>query len=253
MVDKKFVFICGLHKSGTSILHKMLREHPRISGFKNTGVPEDEGQHLQTVFSTALPYGGPGKFAFFKKARLNEKSPLVTEENKNKLFNQWKKYWNLEKDILLEKSPINLLRTRFLQEMFENSYFIIIKRHPIAVSYATRKWWRWFIYTWKSLIKHWVTAYEIFEQDKEFLNNYYVVKYEDITKDTHKEMGKICSFIGIENFSIEMKMRSDINRRYFNRWKKDCKRKLFRKNWEKIINKFEYSVNRLGYTLKSVE
>ena len=44
------------------------------------------------------------------------------------------------KEFLLEKSPPNIIRTRFLQAMFPNSYFINIKRHPIATSLATKKW-----------------------------------------------------------------------------------------------------------------
>jgi len=112
----KNVFICGLHKSGTSIIHDILRQHSEISGFENTNVPKDEGQHLQSVFSTALPYGGPGKFALSPKAHLDEKSSLITAENKKKLFDEWSKFWDLGKTVLVEKSPINLVRTRFLQE-----------------------------------------------------------------------------------------------------------------------------------------
>ena len=56
--DKKFVFICGLHKSGTSLLFRILRDHPDMSGFTNTGVPKDEGQHLQSVYPPAWRFGG---------------------------------------------------------------------------------------------------------------------------------------------------------------------------------------------------
>jgi len=51
---RQYVFIAGLHRSGTSVLARCLREHPQISGFRNTGVPEDEGQHLQDVYPAAI-------------------------------------------------------------------------------------------------------------------------------------------------------------------------------------------------------
>ncbi|MEI2612689.1 MAG: hypothetical protein V9G20_28950 [Candidatus Promineifilaceae bacterium] len=60
MDNHQFIFIGGLHRSGTSILFKTLRDHPQISGFYNTQVPEDEGQHLQTVIPPAKAFGGPG-------------------------------------------------------------------------------------------------------------------------------------------------------------------------------------------------
>jgi len=54
-MDKKFVFISGLHRSGTSILHRILRSSEGISGFHDTNVPQDEGQHLQSVFNPQKP------------------------------------------------------------------------------------------------------------------------------------------------------------------------------------------------------
>ena len=50
MKDKKIILVCGLHRSGTSLLFQILRDHPDISGFRNTGVNQDEGQHLQSVY-----------------------------------------------------------------------------------------------------------------------------------------------------------------------------------------------------------
>jgi len=48
-VSLRIVFVAGLHRSGTSLVHRCLAAHPDVSGFADTGVPEDEGQHLQTV------------------------------------------------------------------------------------------------------------------------------------------------------------------------------------------------------------
>src|ERR1700691_2539156 len=75
-----FVFLGGLHRSGTTLLFRMLREHPEISGFENNKVkeewlaPEDEGQFLQTVYPPAVFFGGPGKFAFAPEAHMTEES-----------------------------------------------------------------------------------------------------------------------------------------------------------------------------------
>ena len=38
-IGQRMVFVCGLHRSGTSVVHRCLREHPEVSGFSDTGVP----------------------------------------------------------------------------------------------------------------------------------------------------------------------------------------------------------------------
>ena len=87
-MNHKFIFICGLHRSGTSLLDKILKEQKNISGLKNTNAPKDEGQHVQTIYPIAKTFGGPGKFGFNKLAYLNEKSKLITTKNRKKLFEE---------------------------------------------------------------------------------------------------------------------------------------------------------------------
>jgi hypothetical protein len=83
-----FVVLGGLHRSGTTLLFRMLREHPEISGFANNQDAnewlgaEDEGQYLQSVYPPAIFWGGPGKFAFSPEANLTEESEFLTPETR---------------------------------------------------------------------------------------------------------------------------------------------------------------------------
>jgi hypothetical protein len=255
MQEYKFVFICGLHRSGTSILFKCLKEHPAISGFKDTGVPEDEGQHLQSVYPPAKCYGGAGKFGFAPETHLTESSSLITEENQIKLFAEWSKYWDLEKPILLEKSPPNLIRTRFLQAMFPNSYFIIIQRHPIAVSYATHSHTRLIKFfnrnTIYSLMNHWLLCHEIFEDDKPYLNKCFVIKYEYFIKQPDLILSKIYEFIGLEQY-FRKEYVIDNNKKYFIKWNKLQSNVILRNYKKYLIKRFEKRINKFSYSLYDI-
>lgn len=241
----KFVFLCGLHRSGTSPLFRILREHPEISGFRNTGVPEDEGQHLQTVFQPAKAHGGPGRFGFIPEAHLTEDSALNTPESGRKLFAEWSKYWDLSKPCLLEKSPPNLIRTRFLQAVFPGSHFIVISRHPIVVSLAT---WKWSRSSLESLMEHWLHCHRLFEEDRPHLRHAHVIKYEDLIGATESELERIYSFLGLAP-RPSAPLNSAGNERYFNVWQKLAVEKRGRDLCHRIVAKYEQKVQTYGYSL----
>lgn len=250
--EHRFVFIGGLHRSGTSILFKCLREHPAISGFDGTGAPEEEGQHLQSVYPTALDHGGPGRFGFKAAAHLTEASPLVSEENRARLFAEWGRYWDTSKPFLLEKSPPNLIRTRFLQAMFPRSYFIVLLRHPVAVAYVTRKWSKTPLY-W--LLKHWLVCHEIFDADRKRLSKTLVLKYEDLVRAPDSSLQEIYGFLGVPAQPTRLGIRSEINSRYFDRWMRLRGRRdlLSRAYSSYLIDSFEERVGNFGYSLVDLE
>jgi hypothetical protein len=43
MKNNEFIFLAGLHRSGTSLLHKIIREHPEVSGFAKKGYRKMKG------------------------------------------------------------------------------------------------------------------------------------------------------------------------------------------------------------------
>ncbi len=241
---KKFLFICGLHRSGTSILHRLLCEHPLTSGFHNTGVAEDEGQHLQTVFKAAHEFGGPGEFAFHLDAHLTEDSSLINQSNKDKLMSEWGAYYDLQKPVLLEKSPPNLVRSRFLRQMFPGSIFVFIVRHPVAVSLATEKWSD---KTIAERLLHWHTAHSIMLDDIRAAEDCLVIRYEEFVKAPAEYLDRICDFAGIQRFLPTQRI-EDHNEKYFLDWQqrygteiRTLQAMLPRNN--SVLEHFGYSLN----------
>lgn len=238
----KFIFICGLHRSGTSPLFKKLRSHPQISGFHNTGVPEDEGQHLQSVIAPAKAFGGPGRFGFAPEAHLTETSLLAHPQAARQLFREWSNHWNMDKPYLLEKSPPNLIRTRFLEALFPNSYFIVLLRHPVAVSLATMKWTDLGV---ESLLDHWFHCHQIFDKDRAFLRNVLVIRYEDLVATTRDEMSRIYEFLRLSPLPAES-LDAGANSRYFKSW-----RETIAQNpalLSRVQEKFGRKMNEYGYS-----
>jgi Sulfotransferase family len=244
----RFLYIGGLHRSGTSTVFRCLREHPLISGFNDTGATEEEGQHLQSVYPPATAYGGPGRFGFHPEAHLTEASDLATADNRLRLFEEWKAYWDLAKPVLLEKSPPNLIRARFLQELFPNTYFVIVTRHPIAVSYATQKW----SYTsLAELIEHWLVCHEKFRQDEQHLRRLLVLRYEDFVEQPQTALRRIYSFLSLPDHSNPIEVREDANEQYLNLWRtgQDGPPSEDRIDTDRIKSQFERRVAAFGYSL----
>ncbi len=246
----RFVFVGGLHRSGTSILFRCLREHPSISGFRNTGSPEDEGQHLQSVYPTAMSHGGPGRFGFKAAAHLTETSGLATEANRRKLFDEWKRYWSLEKSHLLEKSPPNLIQARFLQALFPGAHFLMLLRHPVAVSYATQKWSKTPMHL---LIRHWLTCHELFEEDRPRLANVLVLKYETFVLEPVPTLARVFAFLGVQDHAVPLDVAPNVNRKYFERWRRNQGRLLLRPYMDRLVRSFEPRVARFNYSLEDLE
>lgn len=217
MEEHQLVFLGGLHRSGTTLLARLLAAHPSVSGFSGTGAPADEGQHLQSVYPPAKVYGGPGRFGFAPKAHLTEDSPLASEESARRLFADWSRYWDLGKPVLLEKSPPNLLKSRFLQALFPGAAFVVVLRHPIPVSLATARWRE--TRRLHRLLEHWLHCYELFADDRRSLQRLHVVRYEDLVRDPETSLAGVWRFLELEPASVSEPIEPGSNEAYFERWR----------------------------------
>lgn len=216
MTSHKHVFIGGLHRSGTTLLADLLAQHPQVSGLSDTGVIEDEGQLLQSVYPVDMTLGGPGRFAFTADAHLTDASPLVTPESRERLLQAWRPYWDLTKPVLLEKTPGNLMHGRFLQALFPNSYFIFITRHPIANAIATYKWSGTGIY---SLLHHWLIAHQRMAEDLAKLERVRVVAYEHLMQRPQVLLEELAAFIGLPEHRFALTVDPTVNEKYFRQWR----------------------------------
>ena len=252
IMEHHFIFVAGLHRSGTSMLHQILRSHPSVSGFFDTGVPEDEGQHLQTVFRPAMAFGGPGRFGFDPNSYMDEHHRLATPKNAKRLFRQWSRHWDLSKEHLIEKSPPNIVRTRFLQRLFENSSFVVMLRHPIAVAYATQKWTQIPV---ALLLDHTLVCYERFHRDISLLRRVLVLRYEEFVETASAQVKRTTEFLGISPFEFPQQVRSGVNNEYFAMWRAgiDANTRRATREIEELAELFSMRAAAFGYRMHDPE
>jgi hypothetical protein len=232
----------------------------------------DEGQLLQDVYPTDAEFGGTGRLGFDPRAHLTEGSSLLTPENVARLQASWHAHWDNSKTICVEKTPRNLLMTRFLQAAFPNTYFVVIRRHPVAVSIATQGW-KVSVTSLHSLFEHWLHCHEIFEQDKKYLKHIYELRYEDYVENPGKYHEEIAAFLGtsVPEAPKEDTMRYVVqwpnptglrvperameettgayNKKYFDRWCNLLNNSLFKSYYRYIAMKYERRFAKYGYSL----
>jgi len=270
--DCKYVFVCGLQRSGTSLLCRNVARLEDCTGFKNTGVLMDEGQFLQDIYPIDAVYGGAGRFGFHSRAHRTETSPLLTPENAGRLRASWHAHWDNSKTICVEKTPANILMTRFLQAAFPNSYFIVMRRHPIPVSMATQRW-KISVTPIYRLFEHWLHCHELFEEDKKHLQRLYELRYEDYIANPAKYHQEIAAFIGTtvpeppkeDKFRTVTEWRNPTgmrvpegameettgahNQKYFDRWCNLLANSPFRHYYRYIAKEYEARFVSYGYSL----
>jgi Sulfotransferase family len=254
MIDsRRLAFVGGLHRSGTTPFARTLATHPEVSGLTATGVTEDEGQHLQALYPPARTYGGAGRFALDPRAHLTEDSPSVSPQNAARLLDAWLPFWDLERRVLVEKSPPNLIMGRFLQGLFPEAVLIMVLRHPIVVALGTVKWRRRLArrpqnyVSVTSMIDHWFTAHELFLSDLPQLRRTLVVRYEDLIAHPASELARVAQLLQLTEPIDPSRLVAGRSERYVDDWATMQRAPVRRDEAKRIIERYAEPMRRYGY------
>ncbi|MEO1910771.1 MAG: sulfotransferase [Paracoccus sp. (in: a-proteobacteria)] len=175
--EHRYVFVGGLHRSGTSLVARLIADHPRVAAIRDAPVPENEGCYLQGAIPHTARHGAPMHFATDPAQHLTEESPLNRLETRLRLQADWDPWFDRDRPWRVEKSPVNMTRMRLYQQLFPLSQFIIVIRHPQAVAAAVAKW---LPDPPETLIDHWLDAHDRLRQDLTWLHAAAVIRYEDL-------------------------------------------------------------------------
>lgn len=144
-----------------------------------------EGQHIQRVVPTARRFGGPCTYAI-TKTTYEGRGPFLDDDDVREtdfeLILQWSRHWDTSKRVLVEKSPNDIVRSRWLDAIFGTvgrTAFVFTIRHPLAIyeAHCAGK------YKTDVYLDNWLAQVERLQTDVSFLSNVVVLRYEDWATD----------------------------------------------------------------------
>ncbi|MWV27112.1 sulfotransferase family protein [Aurantiacibacter rhizosphaerae] len=208
--SNRFVFIAGLHRTGTSLLSRILAAHPHVSAIEGSPVPENEGCYLQGAIAHTALHGQPGQFATDPDQHHTELSAYNTLETRMRLLADWEPWFAQDKPWWIEKSPVNLTRMRLYQQLFPTSQFIVILRHPQIMAAALAKW----VDTDpQDLVRYALDAYDIMAADLPYLHSALVLRYEDLVANADAVRRGVFGFLSLPDQAADIEI-IDGNGRY---------------------------------------
>jgi hypothetical protein len=183
-----WLFILGLNNSGTTLLVDLLRSHPQVRSLPK------EGQYLTDALPLPRDHGVPRKFAerldIFHWTEENDSAPAL------RIQYDWARHYPSGPGVLLEKSPPNIMRSRWLQANFRPSRFLAITRHPYAVCEGIR---RREGHSIADAARHWTMANEWMLHDVRRLEQCLFVTYEDLCANPRDYLRRLHPFLGFDN------------------------------------------------------
>jgi hypothetical protein len=182
-----WLFLLGLNNSGTSILSRILASHPRVRSLPN------EGQLLTPAFPKAPRYGVGRNWTkrpdVFRWTETSDPAPALRARF------DWAYLVEPGPGILLEKSPPDTIRARWLQANFRPSRFVALTRHPYAVCEGIRRRTDLSI---EEAANHWTRGNELLLEDVEQLEHCLMLTYESLTERPQEELERVRAFLELE-------------------------------------------------------
>lgn len=208
----RWVFMGGCYNSGTTILREMLSAHPDVSALPREGV------ELTSVFPD-LEANGWQRMSY-RNAALADLDGMSPTAMATQAIRDWSPWWARGANVYLEKSIVHGTWMPQLEAGFGDCRFIGVVRngmcaaegirrraHPSGDAAATlgRD-----DYPIEEPAKQWVFSNERLLRDRNKVNHYLEIHYEDFTADPAKVLRQMFAFIGVDETAFETNENGEI-------------------------------------------
>ena len=221
---EKPIFIFGCCNSGTTILWNALRDHTGVSG------PEIEGQDIDSLPDSMKHNLGKSTFRLWAHPRFRleyyKTEEDYDEEDRTQIIRVYSDFHE-EGKRFITKSPADTLRARLIQAYFPDAYFISIVRDGYAVSEGIirkRKYdpdrpeFEGLHTTIDEAAEQWFRANTIIASHQKFLNNYKIIRYEDLVKSPEGIITSALDFCELDSLNFTFPVfDSDLNEKQISR------------------------------------
>jgi len=193
LYQRKIIFIVGLPRSGTTLLHQLIASAPDIEGVGESSVVP--------YFFEKMIFSKDFLDNLYKNNKFN-KDYLI--EISNLLGNKFDKIMQQDKKIIVDKNPSNFYWIGFLKLLFPNSKVIHIKRDLKDISLSVYKNifgvnemdWSYSPENITNYIKIYLKTINYWK--KKYPNFLYEIEYENLINNKNEETKKLFSFCNID-------------------------------------------------------
>ena len=184
---RKNIFICGMPRSGTTLIEQMVASHSLVKG---AGEIHYLSHIIQKNFTENLNFN---------------KSKIIDEmqSSQNQIFNKYNKlidFHNFKSEIITDKAPQNFMWIGFIKIFFPNSKIIHCFRNPkdnclsIFKNHFSSPTMSW-AYDQKNIAEQYIMYSRLINYWRsKFKDDIFDASYEKIINSPEKELKKILSF-----------------------------------------------------------
>ncbi len=189
--NKKVIFICGLPRSGTTLIEQILSSHSQVSG---------QGELQYLPWGLEQTYLKEGKFDKLKfDLTLSENQNLLADIYYRKL-----KSHNIDEPVIADKMPLNFLLIGLISICFPNSKIILTKRNPKDVCFSIyRTSFTSDDMNWSFSEEDILDYYELYTKTVNFWSSKLKdkiceINYENLISDNENEVKKMLNFCELD-------------------------------------------------------
>ena len=180
--NRKYLFIIGMPRSGTSLTEQIISSHENVFG------------------GGELPYIGRIYENYFE---LNEQVKMDDLLKCEKDYIEFTSNINNSNKVFTDKAPLNFLYVGFILKFLPSSKFINVVRNPIDNCWSLYKNYFPSQIDFANDLKDLVNYYKHYKDLMEFWkklfpNKIYDLQYENLVNDTKKEVEELLKFCSLE-------------------------------------------------------